>query len=286
MIIALKLLIVVVWIGAGVSKFVRHFSRVVPPMVSNTPWAAQGAQAAHYRDFPNDLRPSQLRRPLAHVGGTTVEIILPLVLLFSHQPHRHACRRRCSWSASTCSSSRRSRWRCRWSGTCCSSTCGVPVLGPPGVARLRGHRLHVPAGAGARSSPDCCFPRARQPAARPGVVPALDAPVRGQLGVGDVGVRARGGSEAQRAHRQAAPSRRTRSDQAAAALPRAGGRNPAATDCLAWRSMHSQGPALNSMHDQAARRRHGHATRCGRPSSPATRSSGSTSVTAISTTST
>ena len=37
MIIALKLLIVVVWIGAGVSKFGLHFTNVVPPMVSNSP---------------------------------------------------------------------------------------------------------------------------------------------------------------------------------------------------------------------------------------------------------
>ena len=37
MIIAAKLLIVVVWIGAGFSKFGRHFTNVVPPMVSNSP---------------------------------------------------------------------------------------------------------------------------------------------------------------------------------------------------------------------------------------------------------
>ena len=37
MIIALKLLIVVVWVGAGVSKFGKHFANVVPPMVSNSP---------------------------------------------------------------------------------------------------------------------------------------------------------------------------------------------------------------------------------------------------------
>ena len=37
MIIALKMLIVVVWVGAGFSKFGSHFSNVVPPMVSNSP---------------------------------------------------------------------------------------------------------------------------------------------------------------------------------------------------------------------------------------------------------
>ena len=86
MIIALKLLIVVVWIGAGVSKLSKHFSRVVSPMVSNTPWAPKALKRRNYRDFPDDLRPSHQAASLAHIGGTTVEIILPLVLLFSTNP--------------------------------------------------------------------------------------------------------------------------------------------------------------------------------------------------------
>jgi hypothetical protein len=84
MIIAAKLLICVVWIGAGVSKFGRHFTNVVPPMVSNSPCVPfRWLKRAHYRDFPRDLRPSGLAGFLAHVGGTTVEVIIPLVLLFS-----------------------------------------------------------------------------------------------------------------------------------------------------------------------------------------------------------
>jgi len=86
MIIALKLLIVVVWIGAGVSKLSKHFSRVVSPMVSNTPWAPKALKRRNYRDFPDDMRPSHQAASLAHIGGTTVEIILPLVLLFSTNP--------------------------------------------------------------------------------------------------------------------------------------------------------------------------------------------------------
>ena len=39
MIIALKMLIVVVWVGDGFSKFGKHFSNVIPPMVSNTIFA-------------------------------------------------------------------------------------------------------------------------------------------------------------------------------------------------------------------------------------------------------
>ncbi|BDT91163.1 membrane protein [Nocardia sputorum] len=84
MIVAAKLLICVVWIGAGVSKFGRHFTNVVPPMVSNSPGVpAKWIKRLHYRDFPRDLRPSKVASFLAHVGGTTVEIVTPLVLLFS-----------------------------------------------------------------------------------------------------------------------------------------------------------------------------------------------------------
>ena len=84
MIIALKLLIVVVWVGAGFSKFGKHFANVVPPMVSNSPFMPfKWLKRAHYRDYPTDIRPSRVGDLMAHVGGTTVEIVLPLVLLFS-----------------------------------------------------------------------------------------------------------------------------------------------------------------------------------------------------------
>jgi uncharacterized membrane protein YkgB len=84
MIIALKLLIVVVWVGAGVSKFGKHFANVIPPMVSNSPAIPfKWLKRAHYRDFPRDMRPSRVADVMAHVAGTTVEIIAPLVLLFS-----------------------------------------------------------------------------------------------------------------------------------------------------------------------------------------------------------
>ncbi len=41
---------------------------------------------AHYRNFPDDLRPSHLATFMAHGPGTVVEIISPLVLLFSPWP--------------------------------------------------------------------------------------------------------------------------------------------------------------------------------------------------------
>ena len=83
MIIALKMVIVVVWVGAGFSKFGKHFSNVIPPMVSNTIFAPKWVRRAHYRDFGRDMRPSRLADFMAHVNGTTVEILAPLVLFFS-----------------------------------------------------------------------------------------------------------------------------------------------------------------------------------------------------------
>jgi hypothetical protein len=85
MIVAAKLLIVTVWVGAAFSKFGRHFAHVIPPMVSNTPWLfSRAIKRLHYRNFPEDLRPSERAVGLAHIGGTFVELVVPLVLLFSH----------------------------------------------------------------------------------------------------------------------------------------------------------------------------------------------------------
>jgi hypothetical protein len=85
MIIAFKLLIVAVWVGAGVSKFGEHFINVVPPMVSNAPFVpGKRVRRLHYRDVEGgDLKPSGFAWFMAHVGGTTVEIVVPLVLLFA-----------------------------------------------------------------------------------------------------------------------------------------------------------------------------------------------------------
>lgn len=83
MLIAGKLLIVVVWVGAGWSKVGKHFENVVPVMVSNTPWTPKFVRRMHYRAFPDDLRPSKVALLMAHVGGTTAEIIVPLILLFT-----------------------------------------------------------------------------------------------------------------------------------------------------------------------------------------------------------
>lgn len=85
MIVAGKLLIVAVWLGAGVSKLNRHFELVIPPMVSNTPWNPfKSIKRRHYANFPDDLRPSREAKLLTHVAGIVGELIPPAVLLFSH----------------------------------------------------------------------------------------------------------------------------------------------------------------------------------------------------------
>ena len=56
-------------------------------MVSNSPTLPfKWLKRAHYRDFPNDLRPSHLATFMAHVPGTVVEIVAPLALLLSPWP--------------------------------------------------------------------------------------------------------------------------------------------------------------------------------------------------------
>ncbi|WP_418060288.1 DUF3556 domain-containing protein [Pimelobacter simplex] len=83
LVVAFKIIICVVWIGAGVSKIGEHFINVVPPMVSNSPGQLNVVKRLHYRGAPDDLRPSRLAWFMAHVGGTTVEIIIPVVLLLT-----------------------------------------------------------------------------------------------------------------------------------------------------------------------------------------------------------
>ncbi|WP_410874633.1 DUF3556 domain-containing protein [Nocardia sp. A7] len=83
LVVVFKIVICVVWIGAGVSKFGEHFINVVPPMVSNSPGQLGFVKRLHYRDAPADIRPSRLAWFMAHIGGTTVEILIPIVLLLT-----------------------------------------------------------------------------------------------------------------------------------------------------------------------------------------------------------
>jgi hypothetical protein len=83
LVVAFKIIICIVWIGAGVSKFGHHFENVVPPMVSNSPGQLNVVKRLHYRNAPDDLRPSRFAWFMAHVGGTTVEIAIPVILLLT-----------------------------------------------------------------------------------------------------------------------------------------------------------------------------------------------------------
>jgi hypothetical protein len=92
MIVAAKLLIVIIWLGAGFSKLTRHFTCVIPPMVSNTPWLPwKSIKRMHVADYRDDLRPSRFTYRLAHGPGVFGELVPPLVLLFSHNHVVTAC---------------------------------------------------------------------------------------------------------------------------------------------------------------------------------------------------
>jgi hypothetical protein len=87
MVVAAKIAIVVIWMGAGFSKLQHGFSATVSIMVQNTPWMVfDRFRKATVRDYPNDLRPSKVTHALAHIGGTTCELVMPMVLLFSPWP--------------------------------------------------------------------------------------------------------------------------------------------------------------------------------------------------------
>ncbi len=84
MIVAAKLVMVAIWIGAATSKLNRHFPYVVATMMGNSPlirW--MWLRTKLYRGYPDDIQPSIIPRLLAH-GGTVIEMGVPLMLFFSH----------------------------------------------------------------------------------------------------------------------------------------------------------------------------------------------------------
>ncbi|MGW0250335.1 DUF3556 domain-containing protein [Nocardia goodfellowii] len=83
LIVAAKLVFVVIWMGAATSKLNKHFPFVVSTMMSNSPvmrW--KPLKRKFFERFPDDLRPGRWSRVVAH-SGTAVEMLAPLVLLFS-----------------------------------------------------------------------------------------------------------------------------------------------------------------------------------------------------------
>jgi hypothetical protein len=84
LILGAKIVFVVIWIGAAVSKLNKHFPFVVSTMMSNSPVVRPRAlKRLFFERFPDDLRPGRLSRWFAH-GGTAVEMGAPLVLFFAH----------------------------------------------------------------------------------------------------------------------------------------------------------------------------------------------------------
>ncbi|WP_280232065.1 DUF3556 domain-containing protein [Nocardia cyriacigeorgica] len=84
MIVAAKIVFLVIWIGAAISKLNKHFPFVVSTMMSNNPvLRPKAVKRMFFERFPDDLRPGRPSRVLAH-GGTAVELCVPLVLFFSH----------------------------------------------------------------------------------------------------------------------------------------------------------------------------------------------------------
>lgn len=82
MIVGAKLVMCVVWWGAAFSKLGDHFVFVVPPMLSNAPLVPKAVRRKLYKDFPNDLRPSLFGKFAAH-NGTVIEFGVPVILLLS-----------------------------------------------------------------------------------------------------------------------------------------------------------------------------------------------------------
>jgi hypothetical protein len=84
MIVASKLVFLVIWMGAATSKLNKHFPFVISTMMSNNPLVrTKWLKRKFFERFPDDLRPGRLSRLLAH-ASTAIEMLVPLVLFFSH----------------------------------------------------------------------------------------------------------------------------------------------------------------------------------------------------------
>ena len=84
MIVAAKLVFLVIWMGAATSKLNKHFPFVISTMMSNNPlMRPRWLKRRFFEKFPDDLRPGRLSRLLAHLS-TAIEMLVPLVLFFSH----------------------------------------------------------------------------------------------------------------------------------------------------------------------------------------------------------
>jgi hypothetical protein len=90
MIVAAKICMVVIWMGAGFSKLQQGFPATVSIMVQNTPWNVfQRFRKATVKHYPDDIRPSKVTHAMAHIGGTTCELVMPLLPVAVADLDRH-----------------------------------------------------------------------------------------------------------------------------------------------------------------------------------------------------
>ncbi|CCK62660.1 DUF3556 domain-containing protein [Mycobacterium canetti] len=83
MIVAAKLVMVIIWVGAATAKLHRGFPFVMAIMMSSSPLVRRRRMKRRcYQHFPDDLRPGRLARTIAYTG-TFVEFTAPLMLLLS-----------------------------------------------------------------------------------------------------------------------------------------------------------------------------------------------------------
>ncbi|MGJ0121031.1 DUF3556 domain-containing protein [Williamsia sp. MIQD14] len=82
-IVAAKIVLLIIWVGAATSKLNRHFPFVVSTMMSNNPiLRPRFIKRRFFEHFPDDLRPGRPARTIAHLS-TVIEMAVPLVLFFS-----------------------------------------------------------------------------------------------------------------------------------------------------------------------------------------------------------
>ncbi len=84
MVVGSKVVFMVIWIGAAISKLNKHFPFVISTMMSNNPlMRPRWLKRRFFESFPDDLRPGWPSRWLAHVS-TAIEMLVPLVLFLCH----------------------------------------------------------------------------------------------------------------------------------------------------------------------------------------------------------
>ena len=157
MIVAAKICIVVIWMGAGFSKLQHGFSSTVSIMVQNTPWMVvpavpqgdgQGLPERHPA-VEDHARPGPHRRHDLRAGDAARAAVLAVAVAdLDRASSRSGC--------CTRSSSPPSRWRCRWSGTC--SSCSVSAFLFANFPPSEGYAVerHEPGAAGARRAASPC----------------------------------------------------------------------------------------------------------------------------------